>query len=372
MTARALAICVFAPVPPPTHGSTLAVRLLLDSGLTQVARVTHINASYASSLANQGIPELRKLGLMVRYLMALRRAERRGHFDYVVLTPAFTLWPCMKDMLCILGASVVTRARIIVWSHSDNALRFYESAPAPVQALMRQALRRVAHVVVAGESLKYNFVPFVGESRITTIPNGLPPRTVRPTRGAHDRVRLIYLSNMLREKGWPELLEAAESACRTRPALEVTFYGAATADSPAGEVTRAFAATSVPDRIRWAGPVSGDAKWAALDGADVMCLPSHREAQPIAVLEAMQAGAAVVASPVGAIPEMVVEGKGGLLVPPRDVAALAHAIGRLADDASLRLRMGAFNRDRFRERFEMQGVAARWISFFDTLEGRSG
>src|SRR5438128_3212507 len=112
---RPLRICVFAAAPPPMHGSSYAVQLLVRSPLALKHRVTHINTAYAGSLANTGVPETRKLGLMLRYLWLLVRAERREHFAYIVVAPAFTLWPCVRDMLSILAASVGTRARIVAW-----------------------------------------------------------------------------------------------------------------------------------------------------------------------------------------------------------------------------------------------------------------
>src|SRR5713101_6361522 len=236
------------------HGSSYAVQLLVGSALAQEHRVTHINTTYASSLANTGVPEMRKLALMVRYLWRLVCADRREHFDYIIVAPAFTLWSCVRDMVCILVATVGTRARIVAWSHSNDALRFYEGAPGAVRALMRSAMRRLAHVVTVGESLRYNFIPFVGDARVSSIANGLPARPLSGAKGNGGLVRVIYLSSMLKTKGWPDLLQAAERACATRPSLLVTFFGAAGADSPAEEIRRAFAATRFPDRIRWDGP----------------------------------------------------------------------------------------------------------------------
>ncbi|PYO44882.1 MAG: hypothetical protein DMD33_01370 [Gemmatimonadetes bacterium] len=371
---RPLKIAVFAAVPPPMHGSSYAVQLLIGSSLGRQHRLVHINTAYASSLANTGVPEVRKLGLMLRYLWQLFRADRQQPFDYVIVAPAFTLWPCVRDMLCILAVSMLTHARIVAWSHSNDALRFYERAPSAVRVLMRMALGRLAHVVTVGESLRYNFIPFAGETGVSVIPNALPPRPARCQKGDGGVVRVIYLSSMLRTKGWQDLLQAAERACATRPTLLVTFFGAPGADSPAAQIEQAFAGCRFPDRIRWEGPITGEAKERALDGADVLCLPTFYgpEALPIVILEAMQAGAAVVATAAGAIRELVVDGQGGIIVPPRDPQALAIALGRLADDAGLRARMAAFNRDRFKERFSMNRVTERWVALFETLERRGG
>lgn len=88
-----------------------------------------------------------------------------------------------------------------------------------------------------------------------------------------------------------------------------------------------------------------------LAAAHVFVLSSRAEALPISVLEAMAAGLPVVASHVGGLPDMVLEGETGFLVPPGDSAALARAVARLLDDPALRVRLGAAGRARVEAQF---------------------
>jgi glycosyltransferase involved in cell wall biosynthesis len=74
---------------------------------------------------------------------------------------------------------------------------------------------------------------------------------------------------------------------------------------------------------------------------DLFCLPTQADCLPIALMEAGAAGLPLVSTNVAAIPEIVMEGQTGLLVPPGDPVALAGALGRLAADRPLRLALGA-------------------------------
>jgi D-inositol-3-phosphate glycosyltransferase len=102
----------------------------------------------------------------------------------------------------------------------------------------------------------------------------------------------------------------------------------------------------------------------------VVAVPSHREGFGVACAEAMAYGRPVVASGVGGLLDLVVDGETGLLVPPRDVEALRSALERLLGDAGLRRRMGEAGRQRVRERFSWPAVTDATIQAYeDALAG---
>src|SRR5213078_762420 len=100
---------------------------------------------------------------------------------------------------------------------------------------------------------------------------------------------------------------------------------------------------------------------------DVLALPSTIEGLPLVILEAMARGRPVVATPVGGTPELVVDGETGLLVPPRDPAALAAALQRVLEDRDLADRLGEAGRRRVSERFTLEGMTRRMLELYDEV-----
>ena len=99
-------------------------------------------------------------------------------------------------------------------------------------------------------------------------------------------------------------------------------------------------------------------------------LPSLEEAFGLPLAEAMASGLPTVATRVGGMPELVVDGETGLLVPPDDAGALADALVRLLEDPALASRLGAGGRARAVERFSWDAVAERALSLYQPLIDR--
>jgi glycosyltransferase involved in cell wall biosynthesis len=104
-----------------------------------------------------------------------------------------------------------------------------------------------------------------------------------------------------------------------------------------------------------------------LAAADIHAMPSHEEGLPNSIIEAMASGLPIVASRVGGIPELVIEGQHGLLVEPRDADRLAEAILALARNADLRTRIGRENEARVRAHFSLEKSVARYEELYWSL-----
>lgn len=135
-----------------------------------------------------------------------------------------------------------------------------------------------------------------------------------------------------------------------------------------GEDALREAAAPAGENIRLLG-IRGDMP-RVLSTWDIFVLCSDYEGAGISLVEAMLTGLPVVATQVGGVPEIVVDGSTGILVPPGDAKAVADAVERLAGDGELRRRMGEAGRHRALKHFTSDRMAAQLMAMYDGLAGR--
>ena len=162
------------------------------------------------------------------------------------------------------------------------------------------------------------------------------------------------------EKGHPTLLEAWPVVLRSCPGAYLLVVGEGSRRDALEAQAREL---RIAHRVVFTG--RRDDIPAVTAALDVAVLPSYREAQGLTILEAMALSRPVVASNVGGIPEMVEDGVTGLLVPPRDPAALAEAIVRLLRDHPLADTIARSGHDLVHDRFCIQLMVNSVESLYD-------
>ena len=124
------------------------------------------------------------------------------------------------------------------------------------------------------------------------------------------------------------------------------------------------------DVVRLPGLIDTSTRNKLLAAADVFLLPSHGENFPMVVLEAMAAGLPIVATRVGAVPEMIAHGETGLLIEPKDPEAIAEAVCELLDGPERAAALGRQARRRFEELYEVDGpISKMWAEQYNATAG---
>jgi glycosyltransferase involved in cell wall biosynthesis len=173
---------------------------------------------------------------------------------------------------------------------------------------------------------------------------------------------IVFVGNLLPHKGLQHVVRALSSLPARAWRLVVVGSG------PDEAAARAIAARyGISERIAFLGRRSPVDVERIMGACDMLVLPSSVEGLPYVILEAMASAKPVVSSDVYGIPEAVVDGETGLLVPPADEAALAQALDTLIANGDLRRRMGQNGRARFEAHFTLERHLGAMSSLYTEL-----
>ncbi len=179
---------------------------------------------------------------------------------------------------------------------------------------------------------------------------------------AGGRVEFLFVGRLLRDKGVVDFVDAARALRALRTDDERFGFRIAgfLDENPSGVARAELDQWTRSGTVEWLGRLE-DVR-PALAACAVFVLPSHREGMPMAALEAMSTGRAVVTCDVAGCREAVVDGESGILVPPRAPAALAVAMEQFLEDPTLASRMGRAARARAEREFDSVKVNARMMA----------
>lgn len=337
-------------------GMTAVVRTYRRSGLFAAW-----NVRYLTSYIRPGVgTQLRTAG---RAFFALFCALLRGNVALVHVHSASrgSFW--RKSSFAALA--YVFRVSYVFHVHSGEFVAFYEKRGTLAKAWMRLVLRNAAHVLVLTEGWRRELQRIEPAADYVVLPNPveLPQQTAAPA--SADPV-ILFLGRLREKKGIYDLIAAMPHVLAQFP--RATFVCAG--DGEEDEVRAAARELGVDHALRLPGWIDEDAKSHWLGRATMLVLPSHFEALPVSLLEAMAHGVPVVATRVGGIPDLVDDERCGLLVAPRDPAALANAIRRLLADAALSARLAHAARREVEERYAVEAINARLGRLYEDLGAR--
>jgi len=296
----------------------------------------------------------------VRDMRALRRLIRVGRPDVVNIHYGQN-YISLKD---IVAARLARPPRLVVTVHHP--------VPWSVMGGRKRAMTRLAalfaHAVTVNSGAMRDILLEAGvpARKIHMVPPGVQAPTSLPDR-AEARARLDLpvdafvvgcVARLEPHKGAGDLIEAAARVPDPEGRLRLVVAGDG---SERADLAR-LAAARLGDRALLLGrvPDIGDVYAAA----DALALPSHMEGFGLVYVEAAFYGVPSIGARVGGVPDAILDGETGLLVPPVNPAALAAAIARLRDDPSLRARLGEAARARAYAEFTVERMADRYACVF--------
>lgn len=264
-----------------------------------------------------------------------------------------------KSFVVLLAKAL--RRRVVLHMHSGPGDVIYERTQiGSLQAALFRVMFRRADVVLAVSAASARALEEAyTASGVVVVPNSAPAAPDVPPAAGGESLTALYVGGFAnRVKGGEQLLAALE---RLEPAgLRVLLSG------PGELPGRGRALIEHRPQIEWRGWLGEAEKEQLLSEAAIFVLPSTSEGLPMALLEAMAWGRAIVATAVGGVPEVLSDDVDGLIVPPGDPEALAAAMARVAGDPELRERLGSAARERAR-RLNAEEVTGRLEAIYAEL-----
>ena len=367
--AHPLRIALWAPLPPPMGGVGRWTERFLAAAPTHELDVTLLNiAPPVGGFSEQSAFRLNRLRPALTGLAQLAALLVRRQIDIVHVTTTL-FWATPREAL-VLAMCKAAGVPTVLHVHSGNQIiTWRDGLPRPQRNALDAVLRQASHVVVLSNELLNYLVDALPGLPVARIAN--PVELAAPAPGPdvfaprhRRRSRVLFVGALTPKKGVAELAEAVLAL----PDVELALIGAVGEALDAQEAQRMMAALDAlrtTKRLLQVGEKTPEEVLRAYREADIFCLPSHREGLPNVLLEAMVAGRACVATPVGGIPE-VLDGV-GLLVPVGDVPALTATLHDLACDPGRRAHLGALAHARAVAQFGTDVVMAQYRALYVSL-----
>src|SRR6266545_1793589 len=322
-------ILCLVPLPPPITGAALASRQAVLA-LSRQHDVTTL--AYQRGTLKTGTFSLGQLFRVMRTcwrILALRISGE--HFDYVYHVVSSSFWGNLRDLAIWLSLGPALRRRTTVHLHGGIYVNEIPMLPRVILSINRSLIKSICGAIILGPSFRYLFDGLISADRLHIIGNYVEPELLLPLELLERKYRdvrtvnILFLSNMLPQKGFMELLEAYQALppdLRARSRLR--FAGQFSDAGKDADFRRRIA--GLP-QVQYLGPVVGLEKRELLWSSHVFCLPTYYlyEGQPISILEAYAAGLVVLATANGGIKDIFRAGENGYWVNSPDSVKVSKA-----------------------------------------------
>jgi glycosyltransferase involved in cell wall biosynthesis len=356
-------------LPPPLHGASMVNTFIRQSEkIEKQFDCDYINLATSKELSDIGRMRFFKVFTFLTLYWKVLKAVSTKKYDlsFVTLTaktPAF-----YKDLIIVLLLKLFRQKHIFLFHNKGVAESGHKNGFN--NFLYRLALKNTPSIQLS-KYLYSDIQPYVKQQQVYFLPNGIPeikqngaPVTARK----ENPCKLLFLSNMMEEKGVYVLIEACRQLKEQKVGFECHFVGA-WYDVTEEEFDDLIRQYDLGHQVFAHGKQYGEDKVRFFSAADLFVFPTfyHNECFPLVLLEAMQFGLPIVTTQEGGIPDIVVHNETGYLVPRQDPAALAEKLRALIEDKTLRQKMGRAAEKRFDEKFQLKNFEDNLVGILEDV-----
>ena len=241
--------------------------------------------------------------------------------------------------------------KAILHIHGAKFMEFYAQLPKHKKSKVKEILHSADMVIALSETWKQKFDSTFGLNNCVVLENGIDMDKLAPavTDPKNNQKAFLMLGRLGQRKGTYDLIDAIDIARESVPDIMCYLAG----DGEIDNVTKIIHKKKLEKNIEVVGWADDKKKIELLSKVSTVVLPSYNEGLPMAILEGMACGKAIISTTVGAIPE-VIKPENGFLVEPGDIDALAAAMIICANDSEIVKAAGISNLEKIRSIFSME------------------
>ncbi len=324
-----------------------------DAGLNQKVELCYIGTMVEGSKVRK---LLKAMGAFVKFCLNVSK------YQIVHVNVASDNSYYRKSLF--IKTAKLFKKKIVIHQHGGDFEGFY------YRQLSDKGRRNVNKTLSLGDEFlvlapiwKEFFANVVDESKIIVLPDSIQiPDRKGKEYGQH---KILFLGRLCREKGINELLKVMPDLREEYHDIHL-YLGGIWEDVKLQKETE-----KQSECITWLGWITGNEKRRCLEECDIFVLPSYFEGQSVAILEAMASKCAVVASDTGGIPQMIEDGKTGILIRPKDVDSLKQGLCKVLEDADLCRSLGENAYKKVKEEFSIENNMEKLLQIYRKVLGNS-
>lgn len=351
-------VLVIGQTPPPYHGQALMTQRLISAKWPDI-HTFFIRLSFSKDIHNIGKAGFKKVFHMVEVILkAVYMRYRYGIKTLYYMPAGPNKTPMIRD-LCMLGVLRLCYPSLIFHFRAAGLSTYVDAQ----KGILKKIANWVYHQPKAAiqlSALNPTDGAYFKAKKLYILPNGLEDEgesrlahKPSPT-SAEAPLHILFVGVLSESKGVHILLEAMNLLKDEH--IKMHMVGAFTSPDFEKKAKAYCKENQLEYIVQWEGVLHGEPKWEQYLQADILCFPSFYESESFGnvVVEAMMFQLPVVATRWRGIPDILVDGTTGWLVPPHDVQATADKLRLLIQDSSLRKQMGEAGRQRYLEKYRLE------------------
>jgi len=362
-------VLFLSPLPPPYMGPTIATRIILDSALQNEFTLIHLDTSDHRELDHLNKIDFRNIYLAIKHGIVLCGLIVTRMPDLVYIPISQSTVGYIRDSAYIVLSKIFGR-KVICHLRGGNFKNWYDSSNPLFRWYIRSIHSLIDGQIVLGEKLSGLFQGIIPPNKIYVVPNGKKEQYPYIRKCTNNKIRIVCLSNMIREKGLLQVLDAVPKVYnKYGKQVEFVFAGK-WLDDEMKTIFDEFCDRDGFFPVKAIGPIFGSSKNNLLLSSDIFVFtPTQEEGHPWVIIEAMVAGLPIIATDRGAITESVIDGKNGFIVEKNNSSQIAEKIKLLVDNPAQRKRMGEESRRLYTENFTEDKMVNRLSHAFHSVLG---